>query len=241
MILKRYLLFSLLILGLSAGMALAQTQYPTVGLVIDNGTLDGLVDFNYWDTTSSPPDIYNRNQGVIQSATYATVQGWLQTGWAGGAWTGTSGIISTSAANDVVDPTHPGCLTIGQMSGAEWIAAGHTDFYDVTGVLPGWQLVKMTWMGDTDFSGRVTSADYGRMDTQWAANGNAPGPATWYQGDLNHSGKLTAADYGLIDTVWASFGGPTPSSLRIVPEPSAIVLLVLGMIGGLLVYFKRKG
>lgn len=81
--------------------------------------------------------------------------------------------------------------------------------------------------GDANGDGHTTGADY----TIWAANFGTSNPVDYRDGDFNGDGKVTGADY----TIWAAHLGQScaaglPSvAAAVVPEPSSIALLGLGM------------
>ena len=56
-------------------------------------------------------------------------------------------------------------------------------------------LIKYTYAGDVDLSGRIDGADYGVIDNY------VQFPGTWgfANGDFNFDGVIDGSDYGLID------------------------------------------
>jgi hypothetical protein len=77
-----------------------------------------------------------------------------------------------------------------QLGNTSWF--GH----DLT-TTPHQVLIRMSYYGDTDFDGLITTNDYSNQDFYFASGLNA-------QGDLDGDGLVTAADYGPIDFGLAS-------------------------------------
>jgi len=77
--------------------------------------------------------------------------------------------------------------------------------------------------GDANGDGYVDATDAATLATNW---GTATG-ATWAMGDFNGDGKVNAADAALLTANW----NPAPGESAAVPEPSALVLLVGGLLG----------
>ncbi len=91
-------------------------------------------------------------------------------------------------------------------------------------------------LGDANGNASVDAADY----TVWA-NGFGTAEPSYDDGDLNRNGMVDAADY----TVWANkFGtvvmGPQ-SGPAAVPEPSTLVLAVIGMVALAGLSRRRRG
>lgn len=77
--------------------------------------------------------------------------------------------------------------------------------------------------GDPNGDGLVSAFDFGLL----AANFNGPG--TWEQGDFNGDGLVGAFDFGLLASNFNSdfSGGASGQSINTIPEPSALVALVI--------------
>jgi hypothetical protein len=86
-------------------------------------------------------------------------------------------------------------------------------------------LVKFTYSGDTDLSGRIDAADYFAVD-----RGGALHLTGWANGDFDYSGgRPDAADYMLIDRAFLSSApalATMPAATNAVPEPAACALLL---------------
>lgn len=56
-------------------------------------------------------------------------------------------------------------------------------------------------------------------------------PATFAEGDLNGDGKVDVGDLNIVGLNWQTMCGPAaahPAEAAAVPEPSAMVLILLG-------------
>jgi len=126
-------------------------------------------------------------QGALQSVTGIT--GLIQTGRNGGAWNGTSGIITTSASGNI---TTLGVATAQQ---AKQLAnPTDTTVFDGETVTGTDVLVKFTYGGDANLDGKINVDDYGHIDTSIPL-----GLSGWFNGDYNFDGKINVDDYGIID------------------------------------------
>ena len=75
-------------------------------------------------------------------------------------------------------------------------------------------LVKYTFFGDADVSGRVTTNDYFQID-----NGFLNSRTGWINGDFDYDGAVTTSDYFLIDNGFLGQG----AGLVVQVEPVAVV------------------
>jgi len=149
------------------------------------------------------------------------------TGYAGGAWNGTGGIMSTAASNnsdhyglgyaDSADPGNPANLASGTLE------------------------IRYTLLGDANLDGIVNGIDFGIL----AANFNK-GVSGWDAGDFNYDNVVNGIDFGELAANFnkgasgASVGGPAWADpalvafatanglLADVPEPASMGLLVAG-------------
>jgi autotransporter-associated beta strand protein len=164
----------------------------------------------------------------------ATIVSELQSGYAGGTWTGT-GIVSSAAAStagsfgigyaDSADPGNPAGLA--------------------TGVI---ELV-YTLLGDANLDGKVNGADFAILATNF--NKAVTGSSGWDQGDFNYDGKINGADFAALAknfnkgysapadvAALSAFAEANGLSLSTsVPEPAT---LALGVIAGLGMLKRRR-
>jgi autotransporter-associated beta strand protein len=154
-------------------------------------------------------DITN-NEVVIQGSDLSTVHGLVASGRAGGSWTG-PGIGSSSAGS--------------QSGRAVGMGPSGSDV-----------IVKFTWGGDATLDGTVTIADLGILAANWQQSSRM-----WHQGDFNYDGLVDIADLGILAGNWqagTSGGMSFEAALAmfdvfdgvVVPEPSALGLLGLGVL-----------
>lgn len=144
------------------------------------------------------------NDLVARGANLATITNAIKSGLNlvnGGYWNGTSGITSSTAGADAGHLTALGVLLNnfnGQRIYGSGTVYGPFDGQDVTLADV---LVKYTWFGDTDLSGRVNGGDYAKTD-----NGFNAGLSGWTNGDNNYDSVIDGADYSLIDNAFNSQG-----------------------------------
>jgi hypothetical protein len=88
--------------------------------------------------------------------------------------------------------------------------ASHTVFYSTFDTVPvdnNAILVKYTWNGDADLSGKIDSDDYFQID-----NGFLVHSTGYRNGDFNFDGKVDSDDYFLIDNAFLRQSGVLSSS-----------------------------
>jgi hypothetical protein len=139
-------------------------QTTSLSLAGSTGGWTGTVDL-----TNNDLDVTNGSLGDLSSQ---VAQGYA---------TGTTGILSSTAA---ADPTHLTTLGVIQNSGGD-------------------VLVKYTYFGDANDDGSVTSVDYTLIDNGYLSNGSATG---WSNGDFNYDGTINGSDYTLIDNAFNQQG-----------------------------------
>jgi alpha-L-arabinofuranosidase len=67
-------------------------------------------------------------------------------------------------------------------------------------------LVKYTYFGDADLSGKVDSTDYGLIDSGFNSQSGAHPLSGWRNGDFNYDGSINGDDYTLIDNAFNTQG-----------------------------------
>lgn len=181
---------------------------------------------------------------------YAQINTYLINGYNSGLWNGTGGINSAPAA------AIGGQTLLGINSGAEYIGSTGSSFYGHT-VANGDTLVKYTYAGDLNLDGVVDDADAftfvnSYLQDEFGATIDTPG--NYAAGDITFDGivndadafsfvnQYPSADYGLPPLnggQFAAAGAASAHAGTAVPEPSTVVLLIMG-IGFALVPFVRK-
>jgi parallel beta-helix repeat protein len=160
----------------------------------------------------------NNNDVIVHNGNVAAINALLATGFAGGAWTGTSGIVSTTAAADVTHLTAVG------------MATGMTETFDGQAITATDVELKYTYYGDTNLDGAVDGSDYTRIDA-----GFYTGATGWFNGDFNYDSAVNGDDYTLIDNSFNMQGVSLESS--IIAQPVAIfarATIVAGVIHSLI-------
>jgi hypothetical protein len=127
--------------------------------------------------------------GTWTGSAYDGVTGMVQRGRNSGAWNGVNGIISSDAAGSTLTT-----LGVAEATQALNIGGGETGLFSGETVDGSSVLVKFTYAGDANLSGRITVDDYGRIDFNVGL-----GTSGWFNGDFNFDGKISVDDYGIID------------------------------------------
>ena len=149
----------------------------------------------------------------------------------GAAWTG-SGITSSTAAADGSGLTAVGIMSNDDGSGGTiygtWpVGADAGGAVSVTNTDV---LVKYTYFGDADLDGQVgNGTDYLLWSTGFSNNLTG-----WLFGDFDYSGAVgNGTDYLLWQTGFSNQGAPLigGGGVQPVPEPSTLVLTILGLAG----------
>lgn len=129
----------------------------------------------------------------------ATILAQLQSGYAGGSWTG-SGIVTSAAI--------PGRSTLGYRDDA--VAKSI--------------LIKFAAFGDANLDGFVTSGDFVALASNFNTNGQS-----WADGDFNFDGYVNAMDFNVLATNFGQPLLSAPPLLNsVVPEPAMALLALTG-------------
>jgi hypothetical protein len=199
-------------------------------LLLANGGLTISGNVNAW---TGKLDL-NNNDADLPGVALSNVSNQILEGFNQGNWNGSGGIISTSAANDTRHLTALGVIQNNQGGTALFNASGGTNPFDGTYPGPSDILIKYTYYGDANLSGKVDSADYTLID-----NGYLLHLTGWYNGDFNYDGAVNGSDYTLIDNafntqgaqIMAVLASPTATistqATGAVPEPSSVGLLAV--------------
>jgi len=140
-----------------------------------------------------------------------SIRGLIASGYNGGAWNGTTGILTSLGTS---------AKGIGYAEAAGVLGAGGGIFdgqsVDATTILG-----KFTYTGDASLDGQVDVSDLGRLATGWQTSQN------WEGGDFNYDHFADVSDLGILATNWQlGVGAPLsrpaePSQQPIVAAPSA--------------------
>lgn len=158
-----------------------------------------------------------------------TVRGYLNSGYAGGAWTG-NGIASSSAATASSTNAKTGIGYAEASVVPSAVPAGFTDKDGDNSSL----ILKYALLGDSNLDGTVNALDFNAL----ASNYGASGSGVWTAGDFNYDGNVETTDFNLLaqnfNQVLAS---SAPALGTLVPEPATALL---GVIGGLGILSRRR-
>jgi hypothetical protein len=168
----------------------------------------------------------------------STILGYLTNGAAGGAWNGTSGIISSTAASN-------SAYGVGFADGADGVD---------TNLTSGEIEVAYAQYGDITLSGLVNANDFHIL----TSNFGKIVTAGWEDGDFTYSGTVNANDFHLLTqnfgktesgediatpSEWAaidSFAAANGLTVSSVPEPATIGMVALAGFGLLQRRRKRR-
>jgi len=190
-----------LTLSASAVNANRQVFNASAGLSIAGST-------NAW---TGKLDLAN-NDLDLPGASLVTITNQIKQGYNNGAWNGSGGILSSSAAANTAHLTALGVIQNNQSGMALYTASNPFDTLTpaATDIL-----VKYTYYGDTNLDGKVDGSDYSRID-----NGYLLHLTGWFNGDFNYDGVVNGSDYTLIDNAFNTQGAVISS---LIADPSAVV------------------
>jgi autotransporter-associated beta strand protein len=182
----------------------------------------------------------NNNSLVVHDSTLSAVAALVQASYNNGTWSGTTGIVSSSAATDTTFLTALGVISNDDGTGHALYGAGAPlGLFDGSSPALDDVLVKYTYYGDANLDGKVDGSDYARID-----NGSLNHLTGWGNGDFNYDGVVDGSDYTLIDNAYNTQGAQLsaeiasstaqiadPTATSAVPEPASLGLLVIGAVG----------
>ncbi len=137
------------------------------------------------------------NDMIVRGGDIVGITALLASGDSGGLWTG-SGIASTAAHNDTAFLTALGAIQNNDGNGHLIYGSGTTyGLFD--GQNPGANdvLIKYTYYGDADLTGKIDGTDYGKIDNGF--NSHLTG---WFNGDFDYTSQIDGSDYSLIDNTF---------------------------------------
>ena len=185
------------------------------------------------------------NAIVVHSGSLSSVTTLVKSGYNGGGWNGSTGIVSSAAAagsneavgvilNDNGTGTKTPLYGTGGSIAATFVGGATPVDADI--------LVRFTYYGDANLDGKVDGADYARIDAGFLSQSTTTKLTGWYNGDFNYDGKVDASDYTLIDNAFNTQAAPVGGSIvatstgevapaAAVPEPVTASLLGLAAVG----------
>ena len=169
-----------------------------------------LLELNNANVWSGQLDLKSNDMLILGGASaFTTVNAQVASGYNHGTWTG-QGITSSSAATNTFHLT-----ALGVILNTPGLS------FDGAPALTTAVLVKYTYYGDADLSGKVDGGDYTRIDA-----GHLSHFTGWYNGDFNYDGVVDGSDYALIDNSFKTRQvGLEPTTSRLTAGCSTIELL----------------
>ncbi|MGD0655004.1 MAG: PEP-CTERM sorting domain-containing protein [Thermoguttaceae bacterium] len=179
---------------------------------------------------------------VISGTTdYNTIFGYVVTGYNSGSWNGLGGIYSDLAAAD------PAKLSLAVISGDDYRTLYPGATFHGNNVSTSAALVHYTYLGDANLDGNVDGSDLTLLLNSFIYQTNhsalPTGGNSWLNGNFNYDANIDGSDLTLLLNQFiyqTNHGGsfiptlPTHMSaggtdLAPVPEPSTLVLLLVGL------------
>jgi RHS repeat-associated protein len=168
---------------------------PNGNLVLNTGGLQvsgaGSLDLN-------DNDLIVRADAATRDAVLSAITGFIKTGRTNGAWDGVGGITSAAAANNSNHITGLAVVLNDKGDGTPLYPAVDGDAVDKNAVL-----VKYTYNGDADLSGRIDADDYFRIDRGFANRLIGYSNGDFDFNGIVQGGGIDADDYFLIDRAFA--------------------------------------
>jgi hypothetical protein len=188
--------------------------------------------------TGSQLDLTN-NAMIVTNGNLATLNTEAASGYNAGNWNGSTGIISSTAANDSSHLTAIGIIQ-NSTDGSPTGTALYSTFEGQT--VNAGDIIANTYYGDANLDGQIDGSDYSRIDNAYLTSATG-----WYNGDFNYDGVIDGSDYTLIDNAFnmqaagvnTQISGPSVistdqlavSGITAVPEPATLGLLGIFLIG----------
>jgi hypothetical protein len=191
--------------------AIGNTVYPPFGnqIVLNGGVIfdgTGTLDLGTHDL------LIFGNDGN-QSAVFDWVKSFVVSARAGGSWTG-QGITSSAAA---ADPRHLTGLAV--ILNNDGNGNPLYNSFDGVQVDRNTTIVKYTWNGDADLSGKVDASDYFLIDLAYATHLKGGG---YHHGDFDYNGAVDSDDYFLIDCAYLRQTGKLADADPLIAYPSSV-------------------
>jgi ELWxxDGT repeat protein len=127
----------------------------------------------------------------------------VQAGYAHGTWNGATGIITSVAAQDSTHLSGIGVIQNINATGTPLYFEFDREYGESSSAI----LIKYTYQGDANLSGKVDGSDYSLID-----NGYLTKATGWSNGDFNYDGVIDGSDYTLIDNAFNTQGAAVPSA-----------------------------
>jgi hypothetical protein len=177
---------------------------------------------------TSKIDLANNDAIISDAAPYSlgTITNQVAQAYNGGNWQGSGGIVSSAAAADSTHLTALGVIRNDDQTNTDtrlfntFDGVAVTD-YDI--------LIKYTYYGDANLSGKVDSADYTLIDNGYLSQNSASPLIGWYNGDFNYDGVINGSDYTLIDNAFNQQGAQISD---LIASPAAISTALVASSGG---------
>jgi uncharacterized repeat protein (TIGR03803 family) len=165
-------------------------------------------NFNSSSSSNSGGIVFNGNS---TNSNLANATSAVAAGYNNGNWNGSTGITSTTAADDTTHLTAIGVIQNNQSGTPIYTSSNRFD-----GIVedPGSVLFKYTYYGDANLDGKVDGSDYSLIDAGYLSQGALTG---WFYGDFNYDGVIDGSDYALIDNSFNRQGSAITASLDAIP------------------------
>jgi hypothetical protein len=155
--------------------------------------------------------------GIVGSTPYSTIETYVRTGYADGAWDGPGGIDSSVAAAD-----SSGATALALVSGDDYLnyiySGEESPTFFGNPVQSANSLIRYTYYGDSNLDGVVNAIDYAYLQFAMENGGPTAGYSGWMWGDFNYDGLIDDSDLALFNRNYSS----NPPSLASVASPNAI-------------------